>query len=90
MLTVLIAMFALFFGIIGTLLIDAKFSASLTAQAQYVFGDFWLNKQVNLAYFDYQRIAFILMLTFVISLVSAIVPLYRNVRRNPIKDLKEE
>lgn len=90
MLTVLIAMFALFFGIMGTLLIDAQFSASLTAQAQYVFGDFGLNKQVSLVCFDYQKIALILMLIFSISLISIIVPLYRNVRRSPIKDLKEE
>ena len=90
MLTILIMMFALLFGVIGTLLVDVQFSTNLTVQAQYVFGDFWQNKQVNLAYFDYQKIAFILILIFSISLISIIVPLYRNVRRNPIKDLKEE
>ena len=90
MLTILIMMFALLFGVIGTLLVNAQFSTNLTVQAQYVFGDFWQNKQVNLAYFDYQKITLILMLILSISLISAIVPLYRNVRRNPIKDLKEE
>lgn len=90
MLTILIMMFALLFGVIGTLLVDVQFSTNLTVQAQYVFGDFWQNKQVNLAYFDYQKITLILMLILSISLISAIVPLYRNVRRNPIKDLKEE
>ncbi len=90
MLTILIMMLTLLFGVIGTLLVDAQFSTNLTVQAQYVFGDFWQNKQVNLAYFDYQKITLILMLILSISLISAIVPLYRNVRRNPIKDLKEE
>ena len=90
MLTVLIAMSTLFFGIMSTLLIDTQFSASLTAQAQYVFGDFGLNKRVSLVCFDCQKIALVLMLIFSISLISIIVPLYRNVRRNPIKDLKEE
>ena len=90
MLTILIMMFTLLFGVIGTLLVNAQFSTNLTVQAQYVFGDFWQNKQVNLAYFDYQKITLIIMLILSISLISAIVPLYRNVRRNPIKDLKEE
>lgn len=90
MLTILIMMLTLLFGVIGTLLVDAQFSTNLTVQAQYVFGDFWQNKQVNLAYFDYQKITLILMLILSISLISAIVPLYRNVRRSPIKDLKEE
>ncbi|TWP08450.1 hypothetical protein EUA76_01470 [TM7 phylum sp. oral taxon 350] len=90
MLTVLIAMSTLFFGIMSTLLMDTQFSASLTAQAQYVFGDFGLNKRVSLVCFDCQKIALVLMLIFSISLISIIVPLYRNVRRNPIKDLKEE
>lgn len=90
MLTILIMMFALLFGVIGTFLVNAQFSTNLTVQAQYVFGDFGLNKQVSLVCFDCQKIALVLMLIFSISLISIIVPLYRNVRRSPIKDLKEE
>lgn len=89
-LSVLVAVAAMTLGLLGAYIINQQFAPTLTAQAQYGFGGIDMSKEINLIGFDQQQLVLILGACLVTGLLSMIVPLLGNVRRNPIKDMRED
>lgn len=70
--------------------VQQQFAPHLTAQAQFAFGGLDLGKEVNLIGVDQQQLLYILAACLLTGLLSMILPLLANVRRSPIKDMREE
>lgn len=87
--SILVAVFALAIGFIGAYLLDKQFVPQLTAQAQYSFGSINSNRVIRLIAVDMRQIIFIVSTCILTGLFSAILPLIRNVRRSPIRDIRE-
>ena len=89
-LSVLVSIFAAGIGVLGAYIANQKLAPALTAQAQYGFGGIDLTKEVSLIGIDQQQLGVVLIGCLATGLLSMIVPLLRNVRRSPIKDMREE
>ena len=89
-LSLLVAVFAACIGWTGAYSIDKYFALELTAQAQYGFGGLDLSKEVRLIGFNWQQLSIILIACFATGMLSMLLPLVRNVRRSPIRDMREE
>ena len=87
--SILVAMFALAIGFIGAYLLDKQFAPQLTAQAQYSFGSINSNRVIRLIVVDMRQIIFIVSTCILTGLFSAMLPLIRNMRRSPIRDIRE-
>ena len=90
LLSVLVAVFATGIGYLGAYITNQQLAPSLTTQAQYGFGGIDMTKEVNLIGFDQQQLMLILMACLATGLLSMIIPLIGNVRRSPIRDMREE
>lgn len=77
-------------GWLGAYVADRQFASQLTAQAQYGFGGLDMTKSVSLLGVDLQQQLFILVACLLAGLVGAVAPLLFNVRRNPMRDMREE
>ncbi len=89
-LSLLVAVFAACIGWIGAYSIDNYFAPELTAHAQYGFGGLDLSKEVSLIGFNWQQLSLILVACFATGMLSILLPLVRNVRRSPIRDMRKE
>lgn len=89
-LSVLVAAFAAGLGLLGAYIINQKFAPGLTAQAQYGFGGIDLSKEVSLMGIDQQQLGLLLAACLATGLLSVMIPLLRNARRSPIRDMREE
>ncbi len=89
-LSVLVAVFAGGIGVAGAYIVNERFAPSLTAQAQYDFGGLDMTKEVHLVGIDEQQLGVLLAACLATGLLSTVIPLLRNVRRNPIRDMREE
>lgn len=90
MLTLLVTLFAAGIGYAVAYVLNQRYAADLTVQAQYGFGALDLSKEVSLIGADYTQLGLVLAVCIATGFVSVIVPLLRNVRRNPLKDMREE
>jgi ABC-type antimicrobial peptide transport system permease subunit len=89
LLSVGIAGFALVVGILAAKVVEWRYWQMTTVQAQLAFGGSDLSLQFHL--FKYNSKVVLVMLTAVgAGLVSIILPLLRNIRRSPIKDMRDE
>lgn len=89
-LSVLVAVCAGVIGVVGAYIVNERFASGLTAQAQYDFGGFDMTREVRLIGVDEQQLGVLLVACLATGLLSAIIPLLRNVRRSPIRDMREE
>lgn len=89
-LSLLVVICAIGIGFIGAYLVNEQFAPLLTAQAQYDFGVLTSSSEINLIDFDWQQLGLLLAACLSTGLLSAIIPLLRNVRRSPIRDMREE
>lgn len=89
-LSILVSIFALCIGLAGALIVNQKLGPALTAQAQYGFGGLDLSKTINLVGVDTAQISLVLLACLITGIVSMIIPLLRNVRRSPIRDMRDE
>jgi hypothetical protein len=79
--------------IIGALIawyIDTTTTGGMSATAVITFNSTDLHKQFHLIGWSGTEILTIAGLVIATSLVSAIIPLLGNIRRNPVKDMREE
>lgn len=90
LLSLFVALFAAGIGIATAYAIDYTFGPQFTALAQYGFGGVNLDRTFSLFGIDYIQLGFILAACLVTGILSTFVPLLRNVRRNPINDMREE
>lgn len=89
-LSTLVALLAGILGFIGAYVVDQQLAPTLTAQAQYAFGGLDLAKKIGLIGFDNRQLLIVFVACFVTGLFSMIIPLLGNVRRNPLRDMREE
>ena len=89
-LSILVALFALGIGALGAYIAQQQLAPQLTAQAQYGFGGLDMSKEVSLVGIDQQQLGLILAACIATGLLSMTLPLLRNVRRSPIRNMREE
>lgn len=85
-----VAAFAALLGVILALVLDYNFSADATASAQLMFGSSDLSRQFHMYGFVSFELLIVFCLVFLTGFVSMLLPLLRNVRRNPINDMRDE
>jgi len=89
-LSLLIAGFALTIGFVGASLANHHYSSDLTVQAINAFNATNLNKTFTLYAFYWPDILLLVGLSVTAGLLSAAFPLLRNLRRNPIRDMRDD
>ena len=86
----LIALFAIVAGLIGAGVIDVLYSADFSTAARYIIMPRDLNTTFQLFTFDPLIIALAAVSIVAAALIGSILPLVRNTRRNPMKDMRDE
>jgi len=90
MIATLIALLSSILGIGAALVIDRIYSPTFTAVASSSYGYLDQNMQFGLFSVATPYLPAVIASIFVISLVASAYPLMRNVRRSPLKDMREE
>lgn len=88
-LVLLIAIMATGIGFASAYTVDQILSPTLTAQAQYGFGGLDMTKEVNLIGHDRQQLSLVLLSCLTTGAIATLIPLISNVRRSPIRDMRE-
>lgn len=86
----LIALFAIVAGLIGAGVIDVLYSADFSTAARYIIMPRDLNTTFQLFTFDPLIIALAAVSIVAAALIGSVLPLVRNTRRNPMKDMRDE
>lgn len=89
-LTTLILIVSFGIGLIGALVISQYFGTHFTEQAQLLFGATNTDIRVRLFRPNMMQLGVVGVGVLAVGALSTIVPLLRNIRRNPIDDLREE
>lgn len=90
LLSLMVALFALAVGFIGSGILNQHYSARFTVEAVNAFNSADLNKQFTLYSFYPTDILMLVGLAVAAGLLSAVFPLLRNLRRNPIRDMRDD
>jgi ABC-type antimicrobial peptide transport system permease subunit len=90
MLSIFVAILAGLIGLVGAYFVDTIYSPQLTAQAQYAFGGLDLSKEFSLIGFNAEQLCIIIAACLLTGALSMIIPLIRNVRRSPIRDMRDD
>jgi hypothetical protein len=85
-----IVIFAIIFGVGAAIIIQVLFSADVTNNAKVTYGVIDNIGPFTLISFDSPFLIGIALVIIAISILSVLPPLLRNVRRNPIQDMREE
>lgn len=90
MLSLLISAFALIVGTIFALVIHSRYAEDFTIESIIAYNAQDLNKEFSLYAFNISDVLLIIGLAVAAGLVSAVLPLFRNLRRNPIRDMRDD
>jgi hypothetical protein len=90
LLSCIVAAAALALGLIAALMFDHHYWQSTTLQAKLLFGASQSSRTFRFFGIDTRQTALVLLAAIGAGLVSMLFPIIRNVRRNPIKDMREE
>lgn len=90
MLSLLVAIAALILGSIGAYIISQRFEAGLSTTAVLTFNASDIHKHFSLFGLDPVWLLGIAGLVVLSGLLSAIIPLLTNMRRNPIRDMRND
>lgn len=90
LLSLRVAIFGLLLGLALAFVLNYYISPDATAGAQLMFGSSDLEKQFIFYGFASVELLYVVGLVFLTGLISMILPLLRNVRRNPIRDMRDE
>jgi ABC-type antimicrobial peptide transport system permease subunit len=85
-----IAIFSLAVGVLAAYGFDHHFWASTTVQAQLLFGASDTSREFHFHAFNTTSIVLVMAVAIGCGMVGMVLPLLRNVRRSPIKDMREE
>lgn len=85
-----ISIFMLTLGLGAALVINQLYSGNATDIAQIAYGSFGPVVPFHLIGFNLVLLGALVLCVFAISLVAALPPLWRNVRRSPIRDMRDE
>lgn len=87
---IFIAALAFAIGALGAYLISQRFTADISTSAVIAYNAADINKKFTLFGVDPLYILLVLGLIIAAALLSTLVPLLTNVRRNPIRDMRDE
>ncbi len=90
MLSLLVSFFAIVVGFIGASVANHIWSPEFTVQAINAFNATDLNKEFALYAFYPSDLLMLVGLSVLAGLLSAVFPLLRNLRRNPIRDMRDD
>ncbi len=90
LLALLLTIFALSFGWLLASFVDNRYSADFTVEAIVSFNAKDMSREFTLIGADWQQLLRLVAIIFVGSIASALLPLLSNLRRNPIKDMRDE
>ena len=85
-----VAVMALLVGSIGAEIVNSKFSPGLSVTAVVTYNAHDIHKQFRLSGYNAGYLLLIVGLIFLAALLSAVIPLVLNMRRNPIRDMRDE
>lgn len=85
-----VSIFALILGYATALFIDSRYSTDFTVEALVAFNASDTSRTFSLIGIDRIHITMLLGIILAGSMISATIPLLSNVRRNPIKDMRDE
>ncbi len=88
--SLLVAFVSFIFGSIGAVILDRHFSADLSVNAVLTYNAADVTKQFSLYGINLLQLGGITGLIILTSLLAALAPIILNMRRNPIKDMREE
>ncbi|QQS20107.1 ABC transporter permease [Candidatus Saccharibacteria bacterium] len=77
-------------GSVGALLLDHKLSPDASVSAVLAYNAQDIHKQFSFYGFDFQYAAIIIGLIAAAAILSTALPLMTNIRRNPIRDMRDE
>lgn len=86
----LVAAIALTLGTIGAEILNQRVSPGLSVSAVLVYNVRDVHSKFSVAGFNGLYLAIIVGLIVVSALISALIPLFLNMRRNPITDMRDE
>ncbi len=86
----LVTIFSLGLGALLAQFVSNRYSGEATVDALVNFNALDLTKEVSLIYLNKGQILFLVTIIILGSIVSAALPLLANLRRNPIKDMRDE
>lgn len=89
-LSLLIALFACVIGLVFATFANHRLSAELTVEAINAFNANDLTKTIKLYGFYAPDLLLLIGLSVAAGLLSAVLPLFRNLRRNPIRDMRDD
>lgn len=89
-LSVLITIFALLVGLLAALWANAQWSAEVTQQALLAYNAQDLDKSFKLYALHLPDMLYLLAVAVGAGLLSAVFPLIRSLRRNPIRDMRDD
>jgi ABC-type antimicrobial peptide transport system permease subunit len=90
MVGLLVTAVAIALGSIGAQIISNRLAPGLSVNAVLVYNARNPHMHFNLAGFDVWYLGAIVLLVLLVSLLSAVIPLLANMRRNPIRDMRDE
>jgi len=86
----LVTALAFVIGSIGVELLNSRLSAGVSVNAVLAYNARDPHMKFNLAGFGVWYLGAIMVLILAVALLSAIIPLFTNMRRNPIRDMRDE
>jgi hypothetical protein len=88
--TARVIMFGLILGISIALLVQTLFSATVTNYAKVAYGVYSGGQTFNFVGFPIKLFILLTICIIVVDLLATLPSLIRNIRRNPIRDMREE
>lgn len=89
-LSLLISLFAILAGLVVAAYLNHRWSPELTIQAIIAYNAQDLSRTFSLYAFYVPDLLLLVGLTLAAGLLSAVLPLFRNLRRNPIRDMRDD
>ncbi len=90
LLAVLICIFAVAVGVIVAAVADHKYGPQATVQALVAYNSQDLTRKFTLFNFYIVDMLRLVGLILAASIISSVLPLFRNLRRNPIRDMRDD
>ena len=89
-LSLVVVGFAFLLSVIAAQIVNLKFASSLTAQAAWIYNLQDHSLKFDLVGLNWPVIGIIAGAIVLVGLISTLLPLIFNIRRNPIRDMREE
>jgi len=90
LLALLIAAFACLIGVAAAAVAQHMFGGAFTVQALVAYNSSDLNQTFSLFSFYWPDVLYLAAIAVATGLLSAAFPLIRNLRRNPIRDMRDD